>query len=110
MLQDGPRAEFIINVPALLMIGFAVAVLFIILGYRERVDITKREKSIRIGLGLLGLMVIVTPLSWYGSWAIVSGVIQMTMGEMAILTTLAALGGVVVGVGMHFGRKSRVID
>jgi hypothetical protein len=106
MLQDGPRAEFIINVPALLMMGFAVAVLFIILGYRERVDITKREKSIRIGLGLLGLMVIVTPLSWYGSLAIIGGVVQMRIGEILLLTTLAALGGVIVGVSIYFGRKS----
>ena len=107
MLQDGSETMFIISVPALLMIGFAVAVLFLVLGYRERVDLSKRERSIRIGLVLLGLMVIVTPLSWYGFLAIVAGAVQMRIGEILVLTTLAALGGVIVGVGMYFGRKSR---
>jgi len=107
MLQDAVRAEFIINVPALLMIGFAIAVLFLVIGYRERVDLSKRERSIRIGLVLLGLMVIVTPLSWYGSLAIVDSVVQMGIGEIVILTTLVTIGGIIIGASLQFDQKSQ---
>lgn len=30
----------------------------------------------------------------------------MRIGEILLLTTLAALGGVIVGVSIYFGRKS----
>ena len=107
MLQDAVRAGFIIYVPALLMIGFVIAVLFLVLGYRERVDLSKRERSIRIGLVLLGMMVIVTPFSWYGYLAIVAGAVQLGIGVMVILTTLVSIGGIFIGASLQFGRKNQ---
>lgn len=93
---------FVVNIPSLLVLGFGIAILFLVLGFRERADFSKRSMFIRIGLDLLGLMVIVTPLSWYGTWALTSGLVHMTILDILIVTVFTALGGLIIGVSVVY--------
>jgi len=94
-----------VSIPGLLIMGFGIALVFLILGYREGADISKRRRFTGIGLDLLGLMMIVTPLSWYGMWAITSGLAQMTILDILLLTVFAALGGLIIGVSVVYARR-----
>jgi hypothetical protein len=96
-----------VSIPGLLMMGFGIALVFLILGYREKADISKSRRLIGIGLDLLGLMVIVTPLSWYGMWAITTGLVQMTVLDILILTVFSALGGLIIGVALPRQGEAR---
>ena len=59
-----------VSLLSVLIAGFGIAVMMLKLGYREKADIVRRRLLIKAGLDLCGLMIIVTPLSLYGYWAL----------------------------------------
>jgi len=78
-----------ISIPSVLAIGFIAALVLYLLGQRKA------------GIVLFGLMIIITPLSWYGSFAM-QGSILMTIGDILILALLSAIGGIIIGVGLLY--------
>lgn len=78
-----------ISIPGLLAVGFIAALVLYLLGQRQA------------GIILFGLMIIITPLSWYGSFAM-QGSLLMSIGDILILSLLSSIGGIIIGVGLQY--------
>jgi hypothetical protein len=78
-----------ISIPGLFAVGFIAALVLYLLGQRK------------VGMVLFGLMIAITPLSWYSSFAM-QGSILMTIGDILILALLSAIGGIIIGVGLQY--------
>ncbi|MFW9886660.1 MAG: hypothetical protein ACFFER_00655 [Candidatus Thorarchaeota archaeon] len=57
---------FAVPIPILLALGFLIGFVFLVLGYREESDLIRRNHLLGLGIVILGIMIPVTPLSWYG--------------------------------------------
>ncbi len=93
LLQESTQFMFI-SIPSLLAIGFIAALVLYLLGQRKA------------GIILFGLMIIVTPLLWYGSFAM-HGSIVMTIADILILSLLSSIGGIIIGVGLQYESGPR---
>jgi hypothetical protein len=87
--------QFVANMPSLLITGFLIGFILIIIGYREVRDLSRRNHLIGIGIGIVGIMIPVTPLSWYIYWVGLPGLLALELVHKAVIG-LAILVGVVV--------------
>jgi hypothetical protein len=94
-----------INIPFLLALGFLVGIVLLILGYREREDVQRRNRFMGSGLSIIGIMTLLTPLSWFLYLAYVYGMVIMASSDIAIFATLAFTGGIMMGVGLIIALK-----
>jgi len=90
---------FAINVPSLLIIGFLIGVILIIRGNRDLEDLTKRSRLLKVGISIIGIMIPVTPLSWYGYWVFSSGMALMII-DYAIIAISIVVGIIVIYKGL----------
>ena len=88
-----------INIPSLLILGFLVGVVLLIIGYREGADLRRRNRLMGSGLGIIGIMTLMTPVSWFLSLAYRYGVVMMNSSDIAIFAMLVFLGGIIMGIG-----------
>jgi len=93
-----------VNLPALLIIGFVIAVMVLILGFVEKKNHLKKRRLMAAGAILLGIMVDAVPLTWYGYWAITMGSILMTIGDILIMAFLSIIGGIIITLGVVSNR------
>jgi uncharacterized membrane protein len=91
-----------VSIPALLVLGFVLAVILLVMGYREKNLPDRANSFFRAGLVLLGAMTALTPILWYWTWAMPSGTLLMSVLDIFILGLGALLGGIVIGVGFVF--------
>jgi len=96
---------FSINIPSMLIFGFLIGIVLLILGYRERTDIRRRNRFIGSGLSIIGIMILLTPLSWFLYLAYIYGTVIMTSSDIVILAMLAFTGGIIMGVGLAITLK-----
>jgi hypothetical protein len=94
-----------INLPSLLALGFLVGIVLLIIGYRERGDFQRRNRFIGSGLSIIGIMTLLTPLSWFLYFAYIYGTVIMTSGDIAIFAMLAFIGGILAGVGLIIAQN-----
>ncbi|MFW9810602.1 MAG: hypothetical protein ACFFE6_14585, partial [Candidatus Thorarchaeota archaeon] len=76
--------QFSVNMPSLLIIGFLIGIIFVVLGNREMGDLVRRNRLLKIGISVVGIMIPVTPLSWYGYWALTSSIVLMPLDYIII--------------------------
>jgi len=90
-----------VSLPALLALGFIVGLVFLVLGLLKAKQGKRRAHLIAGGATLLGVMTAVTPLTWYGYWAFLGGVVVMSLGDLLILALLALFGGLLIAFGIQ---------
>ncbi|MHA2026565.1 MAG: hypothetical protein ACW98U_11760 [Candidatus Thorarchaeota archaeon] len=75
---------FTIPIPPLLAIGFLIGIILLALGYRSQSD-----HQMGLGLVIIGLMIPITPISWYGylmlTSALVLGLIEIVIIAVALI-------------------------
>lgn len=96
------QTMFGLSLPSLLALGFSVAVVLLMMGYRETQLPNRANALFRAGLILLGVMIALTPILWYSTWALPSGNLLMTLSDIFVLGLGALFGGIVVGAGFLF--------
>jgi len=93
-----------VSLPALLALGFVVGLVLLVLGLLEMKKGKRRAHLIAGGTTLLGVMSVVTPLTWYGYWAFLGGVVVMGLGDLLIVALLALFGGLLIAFGIQSAR------
>jgi uncharacterized membrane protein len=89
----------------ILVVGFGIALLLIVIGFREKKDYLKRVRFLRAGGILLGLMFIVTGVTWYG-YLVVTTSTPLTLGDVISLTGISSVGGLIIGISSYFPISS----
>lgn len=95
---------FAVNIPSLIIIGFLIGIILIIVGNRERDDMSRRNKFLRSGIIVVGIMIPVTPISWYGYWALSSSVTLMLL-DYIIIAVAIVIGILVIVQGFRSTSK-----
>ena len=85
---------FAVPIPLLLALGFLIGIILLIIGYRETADLQRRYHLMGIGVIFIGIMIPVTPLSWYGYWAVTTGII-LGLIDIAIIA-IALIAGIIL--------------
>jgi len=101
-MQDSMIA---IPIPAILVLGFLVGIILLLLGYRENTDPTKRQHRMGLGIIIIGIMIPITPASWYGYLIVTSGLI-LGLIEIAIIAVTLLIGIVLLYLGVKTFSKS----
>jgi hypothetical protein len=88
-----------IPIPPLLALGFLIGVVLLILGYREESDITRRHHLMGLGVVVIGIMIPVSPITWYGYWIVTIGLV-LGLVEIAIIAIALIIGIVLIYKGI----------
>ncbi len=86
---------FTIPIPLLLAIGFLIGIILIVLGYRNQSDLVKRHHQMGLGIMIIGFMIPVTPISWYGYWMLTNGLV-LGLIEITIIAVALIIGFVIL--------------
>ena len=95
------ESMFTIPIPPLLAIGFLIGILLLVMGYRIKSDLIKRHHQMGLGTVIIGIMIPITPLSWYGYWALTS-IVLLGIIDIAIIVVTLIIGIVLVYKGIKF--------
>ncbi len=87
--------------PGILGIGFVIAIILIILGYREKEDFLKKVRYVRSGGILFGIMILISGLIVYG-YLVATMAYSLTLGDVMILTLVSSLGGLIIGIAGYY--------
>ena len=82
---------FAVPIPMLLALGFLIGIVILALGYREGSDMARRHSLIGLGVIIIGIMIPATPISWYGYWMVISGLV-LGLIEIAIIAVALVVG------------------
>jgi hypothetical protein len=91
---------FSVPIPPLLALGFLIGIVLFVLGYRENVDLVKRSHRMGLGLIIIGIMIPISPLSWYGYWVLTSAMVLGFL-DYAIIAVALVIGVII----MYLGAK-----
>ena len=97
---------FTVPIPPLLALGFLIGVILLLIGYRENSDLTRRNHLIGLGFIVIGIMIPVTPISWYGYLAVTT-VLVLGLIEIAILAVGLIIGIILMYLGAKTYSKSQ---
>ncbi len=89
---------FTVSMPFILAIGFLIGIVLLVLGYRETEDRPRRNRLMGTGTIVIGIMIPVTPLSWYGYGAFTAALV-VGIVELFIIALALVLGVVLMYVG-----------
>ena len=87
--------------PGILGIGFVIAILLIVIGFREKEDFLRKVRYVRSGGILFGIMIIVTGLIVYG-YLVVTMSLSMTLQDVIIATLVSSMGGLIIGISSYY--------
>ena len=90
---------FVVPIPLLLALGFLIGAIMLALGYGEDSDLTRRHHLVGLGVVVIGIMIPVSPLSWYGYWMVTSGLV-LGLPEIAIIAVALIIGILLVYKGV----------
>ncbi|MFX0055278.1 MAG: hypothetical protein ACFFAX_15485 [Promethearchaeota archaeon] len=95
-----------VPLPMLLAIGFLIGFVFLGLGYREGSDLTRRYRFLGVGGITVGIMIPVTPISWYAYWIVTSGLL-LGLIEITIIGVALIIGIFLIykGVKIYSGNQ-----
>ena len=105
MQQTEQQVMVGINFPSLLALGFIIAILLIYYGRGKGTGTPSYFTLIGSGIMLFGMMIVMVPLSWYGTLILVRPSFEVLFSDILILTFLSTLGGIIIGYGLIFYRK-----
>ena len=92
--------------PPLLALGFLIGIILLVLGYREKIDLTRHQHLMGLGIIIIGIMIPVTPLTWYGYFIVTSGLI-LGLLEIVIIAVTLVIGIVFLYIGFKTYTKSQ---
>jgi Na+/phosphate symporter len=95
------QVMFGLSAPGILGIGFVIAILLIVIGFREKDDFPRKVRFIRAGGILFGIMIIVTGLTVYGYLVAVMA-LSMTLQDVIILASVSSIGGLIMGIAGYY--------
>ena len=90
---------FTVSLPALFAALYLIALVLVILGMRERGDMGKKLRMMKMGGVLLGFTTILLGFIWYATQPQMGllGYVQMRIEDLLVLTTLSSVGGAIIG-------------
>jgi len=86
------------SMPFILALGFLVGIVLLLLGYREIEDRPRRNRLMGLGTIVIGIMIPVTPVSWY-VYLMLTAVLVLGIVELAIIAIAVILGIVLMYLG-----------
>ncbi|MGY5855439.1 MAG: hypothetical protein RTS72_02490 [Candidatus Thorarchaeota archaeon] len=95
-----------VPIPPLLALGFLIGVILLLIGYRENSDLTRRNHLIGLGLIVIGIMIPVTPITWYVYLAVTT-VLVLGLIEITILAVGLIIGIILMSLGVKTYSKSQ---
>ena len=75
---------FAVPIPPLLALGYLIGIILLVLGYMEKTNPTRHQHLLGLGIIIIGIMIPITPLSWYVYMMLVRGLI-LGIIEIAII-------------------------
>ncbi len=99
-LQES-QVMFAFSGPGILGIGFVIAILLIVIGFRERTEYHRRVRFLRTGGILFGVMIIITGTTLYGYLA-TTIMTPMTFQDVLILSGISSFGGLIIGISIYY--------
>jgi hypothetical protein len=104
-ITETQQSMVTISLPSLLMFGLIIAIALIFYGRSKGKENSGYYTLIGIGISLLGIMVVISPLFWYGYWALTGTSVEMLFSDILILDFISAIGGILLGYGLMFTQK-----
>ncbi len=95
-----------IPIPMLLALGFLIGFVVFVLGYREESDIARRQHLMGLGIAIIGIMIPVTPASWYGYLIVTTGLV-LGLIEIVIIAASLIIGIIILYMGWKTYTKSQ---
>ena len=92
--------------PEIIVIGLVIAILFIVVGFREKEDFQRKSRYIRFGGILLGAMFVVPVLIAYVYFIILHGY-TMTLQLVIIVTWNLSIGGLIIGASVYYPIRQK---
>jgi len=89
---------FAFSMPFILALGFLVGIVLLLLGYREIEDRPRRNRLMGLGTIVIGIMIPVTPVSWY-VYLVLTAARVLGIVELAIIAIAVILGIVLMYLG-----------
>jgi hypothetical protein len=105
-VQHMQEIMFVIPIPPLLALGFLIGIILLVLGYMEKTNPTRHQHLMGLGIIIIGIMIPITPLSWYGTLIITRGLI-LGVFEIAVIVTALMIGAVLLYIGSKTYIKSQ---
>jgi len=99
------EVQFGVSMPSILILGFLIGVILIILGYRERQDLVRRNHQIGLGTIIVGIMIPVTPLSWYIYWEGFLGLFMLPLEHKLVIILALVIGLAFIVHGARIYRR-----
>ncbi len=90
------ETQVVLPILPLLIMGWMIAIILLVLGV-----VRKKNKLTGTGICLIGIMTVVTPLTWYGYCAIEDNGVLMMFEDILILTFLAFTSGMIITFGIY---------
>ena len=100
------QVMFIVSGPGIIVIGFVIAILLVVIGFREKGDFQRRCRYIRFGGILFGTMFIVSVLTTY-VYLIALQAYTMTLQGAIIVTLNSSIGGLIIGISGYYPFKQK---
>ena len=97
---------FTVPIPPLLAIGFLIGVILLVLGYRENADLTRRNHLMGLGLVTIGIVIPLTPATWYGYWVVTTGLV-LGLLEIAVIAVTLIFGIILIYLGVKNYSRSQ---
>ncbi|MFX1482945.1 MAG: hypothetical protein ACFFCP_07130 [Promethearchaeota archaeon] len=98
------QVMFGLSGPGIIVIGYVIAILLVVIGFREKGDFQRRSRYIRSGGILFGTIFIVGGLMVYG-YLVALQAYTMTLQGVIILTLNSSIGGLIIGISGCYPMK-----
>ncbi|MBD3160207.1 MAG: hypothetical protein GF309_15625 [Candidatus Lokiarchaeota archaeon] len=92
------QPQFTINIPGVISFIILLAVLLLVLGFGEKSNLQKRRNMIGAGTILIGVVVILGPLSFY-MYLITAVSLVLGVSDILLLSLSSVLGGAILAAG-----------
>jgi membrane-associated HD superfamily phosphohydrolase len=80
--------------------GLVIIIVLLVIGFREKEDLLKRERFIRVAGILFGLLIIVTGFTWV-EYVRTAYLMPLSLGAVIILTVVSSIGGLISGISCY---------
>jgi len=90
----------------ILIIGLVIITILLVIGLREKTDITRKQRFIRAAGVIFGVLIIIMELLWYLS-VVPSATALMTFEDVLFITGVSSIGGLIIGISCYLpmGRE-----
>ncbi len=100
-MQQEAQQMFGISGIGILGMGLVIVIVLLVIGFREKEDVFRKERFIRAAGVVLGVLIIVTGFTWY-STVVAVATTPMTFEDVLIITGFSSIGGLISGISCYF--------